>query len=146
VSVEKPTIRVLYITVDSCTQDRVTSLTGTLNATHDLALVSCGGIQDALGLCAALHPDVVLMDVPVPDLNDVRIVQAIRSQNQQTRVLVLSHSDEPHRVRAMLGGGASGYLLRQFDWADLAVSIRAVHSGTVICSSAVIRALTQPRT
>jgi DNA-binding NarL/FixJ family response regulator len=121
-------------------------LTGRLNATHDLALVGCGGIQDALKLCAALHPDVVLMDVPAPEINDVRIVQAIRSQNQQTRVVVLSHSDEPQRVRAMLGGGASGYLLRQLDWADLAVSIRAVHSGTVVCSSAVIHALTQPYT
>ncbi len=114
-----------------------------LSAAQDLTVIGSSGVRKASAICAALDPDIVLLTVSTADPNNVRAARAILSKNPRTRIVVLSQSDEPVHAHAMLSIGVSGYLLYVSDLSDLAISIRAVHSGQIVCSLAITNALIQ---
>jgi DNA-binding NarL/FixJ family response regulator len=75
------------------------------------------------------RPDVTLMDLEMPKMNGVRAIQAIRSQQPQARIVVLTmyHGDED--IHRAIAAGAMGYLLKDTLPDDLIRVIREVHSG-----------------
>ncbi len=94
-----------------------------LGAAHDLTLVGSGSSAQALDLCLALNPDIVLFEVYAPDSSTVDAIRAIRMTAPLVRVLVLSSAAEIGFTRAVLNVGASGFLLNYQDRPDLAVSL-----------------------
>jgi DNA-binding NarL/FixJ family response regulator len=88
----------------------------------------------AVALTRKLCPDVIIMDVSMPDMNGVDATRLIMSRRPQVRILSLSmYGDEPY-VRAMLDAGAFGYLLKDCVINELPCAIRTVAYGRMYFS------------
>jgi DNA-binding NarL/FixJ family response regulator len=85
--------------------------------------------REAIAQVESLQPDVVLMDVRMPEMDGVAATQAICQCYPHTRVLVLSTFDEDDYVSRAMQFGAKGYLLKDSQVEELAEAIRAVHRG-----------------
>ena len=110
---------------------------------HDLILVGDGSSVQALDLCLAVKPDIVLFEIYTPDSSTIDVIRAIRITTPQVKVLVLSSSAEISFARAVLSAGASGFLLDHADLTDLAVSLRAVYRGRIVLAPTIAHALIQ---
>jgi DNA-binding NarL/FixJ family response regulator len=84
------------------------------------------GLQ-AVELAKRLAPDAVVMDISMPDLNGIDATRQIRSDNPETRVIVLSIHAEGHIVKEALSAGASGYVLKTYLFDELSHALRSVH-------------------
>jgi two-component system, NarL family, response regulator NreC len=99
--------------------------------------------RDTVELCAALKPDVLVMDVGMPILNGIEATKQIIDQRSITSVVILSmHSDEVYVMRA-LKAGARAYLLKDSAAADLISAIEAVSQGKSFFSPKVSRILAE---
>jgi DNA-binding NarL/FixJ family response regulator len=97
--------------------------------------------REAVELSARERPDVVIMDVAMPNLNGVEATRQIVSRMPGTAVIVLSmHSDESYVIRS-LKAGARAYLLKDSAEADLLGAIEAIREGKSFFSPAVSRLL-----
>ncbi len=96
-----------------------------------------GNGRDAVNLVQSLSPQVVLIDVTMPDLNGVEATRQIRAGNPEVRVIALSMHTERQFVSEMLGAGASGYLLKDCPFHEVATAIRTAMSGEVYLSPKV---------
>ena len=83
----------------------------------------------ALDLCATRQPDVVLMDLVMPEMDGATATRAIRQAYPTTQVLALTTFHEGNLVTEALAAGAIGYLLKNVAADDLAHAIRAAHAG-----------------
>ncbi len=95
----------------------------------------------AIQLCAEIQPDVVLMDMAMPDMDGVAATRTIRQQFPQVRVIVLTSFKEGDMVKNALEAGAIGYLLKDVSADELARAIRAAHSGQATLSPQAAQAL-----
>jgi NarL family two-component system response regulator LiaR len=101
-----------------------------LAAYEDLELVGeAGSGAEALELCHQTHPDIVLMDLVMPGMHGSQVIQCIRQDYPQTRILVLTSFDQDGMVQQALQAGAIGYLLKNVSAHLLAEAIRAAHAG-----------------
>lgn len=90
--------------------------------------------SDAVRLCQELRPDVVLMDLMMPELDGVEAIRIIHQQWPEIRLIALSSFGEDKMVKAALKAGATSYLLKNIPAARLAEAIRASHHGLPILS------------
>jgi NarL family two-component system response regulator LiaR len=95
----------------------------------------------AVQLCAQLQPDVVLMDMVMPDMDGATATRLIRQQSQSIQVLALTSFKEENLVQGALQAGAIGYLLKDVSADELAQAIRDAHSGRATLSPEVAQAL-----
>jgi len=101
-----------------------------LDAEPDLEPVGeAGTARDAIFQARALHPDLILMDVGMPDQNGLEVVPTLLHEHPETKVLVLSMQDEPQYVRQAFDVGASGYVLKESADTDLVTAIHQVAQG-----------------
>jgi len=91
----------------------------------------------AVALAARLKPDVVLMDVVMPELNGLEATRQIRAENPGVRVLALSMHVDKRYVLGMLEAGASGYLAKDSPFEEVARALRAVAAGQVYLAPGV---------
>jgi DNA-binding NarL/FixJ family response regulator len=99
--------------------------------------------RETVKMAEELSPDVVVLDVTMPNLNGIEAARQICGQGKPTAVLVLSmHSDEGYVLRA-LRAGARGYLLKEAVESELILGIRAVASGKAYFSPEVSRLLVE---
>ncbi|KZE41039.1 response regulator [Microbacterium sp. T32] len=97
---------------------------------------------DAVTAALSERPDVILMDLEMPGMNGIEATRAvIEDSGGRVRVIALTSHGEDHLVRRALSNGASGYLLKTHDGAQLVEAIRSVHHGEGVVSSRVTRAL-----
>ena len=97
--------------------------------------------RQAVSLAAELTPDVVVMDVGMPNLNGIEAAAQVKQARPETSVVMLSmHSDEGYILRA-LRAGATGYILKDSAEADLVSAVRAVSEGKSFFSPKVSRIL-----
>ena len=99
--------------------------------------------RHALELAESQPPDIVLMDVHMPEMNGVEATRRFRDRYPQTKVLVLSTYDEDEYVRQALTFGASGYLLKDISPTELIASLRALQSGVLQISPQIAAKLVQ---
>ena len=122
-------------------------LSNFLQVHKDLELVgeAENGVE-AVRRAQLLHPDVVLMDLKMPEMDGVAATREIRAQNPKTRVIVLTSFAEDNMVQGALQAGATGYLLKNVTGAELANAIRAAHAGRMTLSSEATEALVHAAT
>lgn len=101
-----------------------------LEAFDDFELVGEAGTGvEAIALCAARQPDVVLMDLVMPGMDGVETTRLIRQRFPGTQVIALTSFDDETRVESALKAGAIGYLLKNVSIDQLAGAIRAAYAG-----------------
>ena len=101
-----------------------------LLAHEDLELVGeAANGQEAIDFCSTHHPDVVLMDLVMPEMDGATATQAIRQEAPDTQVIALTSFKEGDLVQRALQAGAISYLLKNVSADDLAEAIRAAHAG-----------------
>jgi len=93
--------------------------------------------QEALAMIADDPPDVVLLDLHLPDGSGADFCRELLSASPQSRVLILSAYDDDQEVSAALISGASGYVLKTVGGERLADNIRSVHGGEVLLAPTV---------
>lgn len=100
-----------------------------------------GNGREAVKLAEEMAPDVIIMDVAMPQLNGIEATAKIIKRNPQTMVIILSmYSDEGYLVRA-LTAGAKGYLLKDSAESDLVRAVKTVASGKPFFSPAIAQTL-----
>jgi NarL family two-component system response regulator LiaR len=136
---DKAVIRVIIVDDHAIVRS---GLANFLNAFDDLALVGeTGSGAEAPDLCQELHPDVVLMDLVMPDVNGIEATRLIHARFPDLPILILSSFDDEGRVADALEAGAIGYLLKNASIHDMAKAIRAAHVGTPTLSPEATQAL-----
>lgn len=81
---------------------------------------------DALAQVAALRPDLVLLDVHLPDISGLDVLRALRTRGDSTGVVMVTAERDTEAVRTALHGGAMQYLVKPFEYADLARRLQLV--------------------
>lgn len=101
-----------------------------LELQDDLTVVAeASGGADAIDVIAATAPDVVLMDLVMPEGDGITAIRRLREEQPSVRVLVLTSFDSDPDVFSALDAGAAGYLLKDVDPDALAAAIRDVGAG-----------------
>ena len=101
-----------------------------LAAQPDMEIVGeAGNGREALDLAGQLQPDVVVMDVAMPELNGIEATRRMADLSPRSRVLALSMHKDSVYVREILRAGARGYLLKDSIASDLLAAVRAVARG-----------------
>ncbi len=99
-------------------------------------------------MCDQLQPDVVLMDLMMPEMDGAAATRAIRAKCPQIQVIALTSFPEEKLVQDALAAGAIGYLLKNVSADELARAIRAAHAGKPTlapeAAQALIHAANQP--
>jgi len=92
-------------------------------------IADVGNGRDALRCVEELKPDVLVMDIAMPDVNGIEAAHMIRAKSPTTRIIMLSmHSTSEHVYRA-IEAGASGYVLKESAGAELIAAVHAVQTG-----------------
>jgi DNA-binding NarL/FixJ family response regulator len=92
-------------------------------------------------LVRALQPDVVLMDISMPDMNGIEATRLVHADFPQVAVVILSVYDDAQYVQAAVTAGASGYLLKTVEAQELRDSVVRVAAGETALSPSVARAM-----
>ncbi len=111
---------------------------------QDEAIVVVGEAEDGVGavrMAEELNPDVVILDIAMPQLNGIEAASQIARKNKRTAIVMLSmYSDEEYLVRA-LNAGVRGYLLKDAAEPDLIRAVRAVAAGRTFFSPGITELL-----
>jgi NarL family two-component system response regulator LiaR len=111
------------------------SLRAVLENEDDIEVVgeTANGVE-AVRMADELHPDVVLMDISMPELDGLEATRQIKAKHPEIAVLVLTiHSDEQHAME-ILAAGAAGYLTKSVFGEEIVHSIRGVIGGEMVLS------------
>src|ERR1700692_3582795 len=101
-----------------------------LEAPPDMEIVGeAGNGREAIEEAERSHPDVIVMDVAMPELNGIEATRRLYASAPRTRVLALSMHKDSIYVREILRAGARGYLLKDSIDSDLVNAVRAVAKG-----------------
>ena len=101
-----------------------------LAAQPDMEIVGeAGNGREALDLAGQLQPDVIVMDVAMPELNGIEATRRVADVSPRSRVLALSMHKDSVYVREILRAGARGYLLKDSIASDLLAAVRAIARG-----------------
>jgi DNA-binding NarL/FixJ family response regulator len=114
------------------------ALRGILSTEPDLELIGeAGDGEEAVRMATELVPDVVLMDVRMPKLAGIEAARTISTELPTTKIVMLTVSDEDSDLFEAIKAGASGYLLKEVDPAEIADAVRQIHAGQSLLSPAV---------
>jgi DNA-binding NarL/FixJ family response regulator len=86
-----------------------------------------------LPLVARTSPDLVLLDLRMPEVEGFEVLELMQEAHPDVRVAMLSVHNDPAQIASALERGACAYILKSIDWADLGAAIRQAFSGTFIC-------------
>lgn len=100
--------------------------------------------QEAVEMCEKLEPDVILMDLIMPELDGAAATRIIHKQWPQVQVIALTSFQEKNLVQDALQAGAISYLLKNVSGSDLAEAIRAACAGRSTLAPEAVQALIQP--
>ena len=98
---------------------------------------TCDSAEDALKMVPRSQPDVVLMDIHLPNLSGVDCTRKLKELYPSVRILILTVYEDNERIFGALKAGASGYLLKRADPADILRAIQEVKQGGAPMSSQI---------
>jgi two-component system, NarL family, response regulator NreC len=88
-----------------------------------------GSARDAIFEARSTKPDVILLDVVMPDQSGIEVIPTLLKENPEAKVLVLSMQDDPQYVREAFAAGASGYVLKEAADTEVVTAVREVAGG-----------------
>jgi two-component system, NarL family, response regulator NreC len=97
----------------------------------------------AYKLVAELHPDIVVMDIVMPEINGVEATKSVLATHPETRILCLSMHTDARFITHMLQAGASGFLPKESAFEELSQAIRVVHDGVTYLSPSIQNNISQ---
>ena len=134
---EKPTISVAIVEDDAGIRQ---SLEWLLKSAPGLRwLCSCGNVAEALATIPAAAPDVILMDINLPDRSGIECAAEIKAALPAAQIVMITVYDDAEKVFSALRAGASGYILKRAEPERILEAIREVHAGGVPMSSEIAR-------
>ena len=109
-----------------------------LEGYHDLKIVGVlGHGREAVDQVGALSPDVILMDLNMPDLSGLAATEMILESRPDTRILILSMHDSPEYISTAMNHGARGYVLKDVPTEEIKTAIDTVMAGEIyLCTGA----------
>ena len=109
---------------------------------NDLELVGeAGNGEEAIEQCAALRPDVILMDMKMPVMDGPTAIERIRDRFPEVQIVALTSFDDEGFAQRSLEAGAIGYLFKDVDEDDLMAAIRFANQGRGVVAPAAMQAL-----
>jgi len=99
------------------------------------------GGDEALRLVESLHPDILVLDLSMPDLDGIQVTKRIQSIAPDVRVLILTVHEEDALLREAIRAGAAGYILKHAAEAELISAIHTVQMGDTYVHPKLIRSL-----
>lgn len=118
-----------------------TGFTMILNATEDIRVVGTATGTDALELIEAEKPDVLLLDIRMPQVDGLSLLGVVTTLAERPAVAMLTTFDADEYVMTALGSGASGFLLKDTEPEQLAQYVRTLAAGGVVLSPRASRTL-----
>jgi len=116
------------------------SLEWLLKSTPEFSCVaSCKDAEEALNLLPKAAPQVVLMDIHLPDRSGIECAAQVKEMMPSTQVVMITVYDEDEKIFSALRAGASGYILKRTPPKKILEAIREVHAGGVPMSSEIAR-------
>jgi DNA-binding NarL/FixJ family response regulator len=100
-------------------------------------VAQAGSVAESISMAARFEPDVVIMDVRLPDGSGIEACREIRAARPETRVVMLTSYPDEEAVLSAIIAGASGYLLKQIRGRELVSALEAVGRGESLLDSAV---------
>lgn len=97
--------------------------------------------REAFEKCRVFRPDVVLMDMRMPDYDGEYGIRAIKEQCPEIRVLVLTTFDDEETIRKAVSGGADGYILKELEDAKVIASVKSVYAGMSVFGGSVYQVM-----
>lgn len=105
-------------------------LTMFLSGFDDLMFVGeAANAEDAVRVCGEVLPDIILMDMFLPELDGITLTHTIRTKYPQVQVVMLTSSKDQELVQAALRAGAISYMLKNISVIEMAETIRAAYAG-----------------
>jgi len=128
-------IRVLIVDDHALFREGVNAI---LKSVPDIEIIGeAGNGQDALTLASDLNPDVILMDIQMPDINGVEATQRILKIRPDVGIIIVTMLDDDDSLFSAMRAGARGYVLKGADKAEMLKSIRSVASGEALFGPAI---------
>jgi len=106
-------------------------------------VASAGSGQEGIELALALKPDVILLDVKMPEMSGTDTLKQLREQGVTVPILMLTMSREEADLQAALRNGATGYLLKDMDHEDLVPALQDALDGNNVIAKELIGSLTR---
>ena len=132
---EAKTLRVLVVDDHDIVRKGLTTL---ISRQQDLSVAGeAGTAAEAVAKANELAPDVVVLDIRLPDASGIEACREIRSQNSNIKVLMLTSYSDEEAVMGSIMAGASGYLLKEIRSQEIVEAIRQVGSGRSLLDPAV---------
>ncbi len=89
---------------------------------------------EALAFLSSNEPEIILLDISLPDMNGLELCEKIRTTNKQTKIIGLTSTNEAGIITGLLQRGGNGYLLKNMEREELLEAIRTVQKGKVYLS------------
>jgi DNA-binding NarL/FixJ family response regulator len=124
---DEPPVRVLVVDDQRLIRDGIASLLALQPGVAVVGTASDG--REAVEQAVTLEPDVVLMDVRMPEVDGIAALKMLRTRAPRCRVVMLTTFDDEEYVVPALRAGAAGYLLKDLPARELAGAVRMAHAG-----------------
>src|SRR5687768_14776836 len=134
-----PTIRVLIVDDHAVVREGIRHVLSS-DGTFDVVGEASGGVA-AIELAESLKPDVMVLDLTMPDIHGLEVAERIRKTMPETAILILSIHDHPEYVLRSIQAGTQGYLRKDSSPAELRKAIRAVHEGGTFFGAPAVKHL-----
>jgi len=128
-------IRVLIADDHAMMRDGLKALLETAGDITVIATVANG--RDAVRVAMEARPDVIIMDITMPDLNGIEAARMLEERCPESRIVMLSMHSSAEYVHRAFAAGASGFLLKESAGEEVVVAVRTVHAGRRYLSRAL---------
>ncbi len=99
--------------------------------------------EKAMDLLRRLRPDIIILDIRMPKLNGIEVVQQMSDYCPDTKVLILTAYDDDEYIFALMGAGAHGYFLKTVQPTELIEAVRNIHSGEIVLDPTIAAKVAQ---